>query len=53
MRVVICGAGTAGCVAAARLTEDAGIDVVLIEAGPHYTPGAWPSELSHAFRFVK
>ena len=43
MRVVICGAGTAGCVAAARLSEDAATEVTLLEVGPHYRPGAWPA----------
>ena len=32
MRVVICGAGTAGCVAAARLSEDEGTEVTVLEA---------------------
>jgi choline dehydrogenase len=53
MRVVIAGAGTAGCVLAARLSADPGIDVVLLESGPHYRPGEWPPELSHAYRIIK
>jgi choline dehydrogenase len=34
---VVVGAGSAGCVMAARLTEDAGTQVVLLEAGPKDT----------------
>lgn len=45
--VVVVGAGSAGCAAAARLVED-GARVCLVEAGPDYGPrtsGRWPAEL--------
>jgi choline dehydrogenase len=53
MRVVICGAGTAGCVAAARISADERFEVTVLEAGPHYRPGRWPSELAHSHRIIK
>jgi choline dehydrogenase len=49
--VVLVGGGTAGCVLAARLTEDPDRRVCLIEAGPDYGPlaeGRWPPDMLDA-----
>jgi len=46
--VVVAGGGTAGCVLAGRLSEDAARTVCLVEAGPDYGPfdgGAWPDDI--------
>ncbi len=45
--VIVAGGGTSGAVIAARLVE-AGIDVVVVEAGPDYgafSEGRWPKDL--------
>ena len=47
--VVIAGGGTAGCILAARLSENPTVRVILLEAGADTAPGCEPADIADMF----
>lgn len=50
VHTLIIGAGSAGCVVAARLSALGDRDVLLVDAGPDYTPATLPGDLANGTR---